>query len=56
MIAKSPYDSGNFSPSDYANDLPETDYVAENENMLMLRMDNRYYLRQLPDEWSEYTP
>ena len=56
MLAKSPYDSGGFSPADYANDLPETDFVAENENMLMLRMDNRYYLRQQPDDWSEYTP
>ena len=56
MLEKSPYDSKGFSASDYAGSLPETDYVAENQNMLMLRKDNRYYLRQDPDGWSEYTP
>ena len=56
MLAKSPYDSNSFSPSDYTGGLPETHYVAENQNMLMLRLDNHYYLRQDPDGWSEYTP
>lgn len=56
MLAKSPYDSKSFSPADYTNDLPVTEYVAENQNMLMIRQNNRYYLRQDPDGWSEYTP
>lgn len=56
MLEKSPYDANSFSPSDYTSGLPETDFVAENQNMLMLRMGNRYYLRQDPDGWSEYIP
>ncbi len=56
MLAKSPYDSKSFSPLEYANDLPVMEYVAENQNMLMIRRNNRYYLRQDPDGWSEYLP
>lgn len=56
MLEKSPYDTGRFSPSDYTGNLPVTNYVAENQNMLMIRLNKQYYLRQDPDGWSEYTP
>ncbi|MHB9118811.1 MAG: cellulose biosynthesis protein BcsG [Burkholderiales bacterium] len=55
MLAKSPFAGDSFAPSDYVNELPTTDFVSENEGMVVMRRDNRYYLRQGNDGWAEYS-
>lgn len=54
MIAKSPYGEAGFSPADYTESMTPTEFVAENEGMVMVRRDNRFYLKQGSDGWKEY--
>lgn len=54
MIEKSPYGEAGFSPADYTEGISSTEYVAENEGMVMVERDNRFYLKQGSDGWKEY--
>ncbi|HYD81027.1 MAG TPA: cellulose biosynthesis protein BcsG [Paucimonas sp.] len=55
MLEKPPYGADGFSPKDVAAGLPITEFVAENNQSVMLRHGDRYFLR--PDDkagWKEY--
>jgi cellulose synthase operon protein YhjU len=54
MLDRSPFAQAEFAPQDYAAELPETPFVAENAGTVMLRQDGRYYLRIGTEGWSEY--
>jgi len=54
MLQKSPFGSAGFTPSDYINALPATDFVAENEDMVTMRRGDKYLLRLGKEGWSEY--
>lgn len=54
LIDKPPYGEAGFSPADYTEGISATDYVAENEGMVMVGRDNRFYLKQGSDGWKEY--
>lgn len=54
LIETSPFGDDGFTPADYATELPVTEYVAENEGVTMMRLNNRYWLRQGKDGWKEY--
>jgi cellulose synthase operon protein YhjU len=54
LIDKPPYGEAGFSPADYTEGVSATDYVAENEGMVMVGRDNRFYLKQGSDGWKEY--
>lgn len=53
LIERSPYGESGFDPAEYVAELPATDYVAENEGIVMLRKGNRYLLKQGKEEWQE---
>jgi cellulose synthase operon protein YhjU len=55
FIAVTPFGKSNLSMADYAHDLPTTDFVAENEDMLVMQRGKRYYIRSKGD-WIEYHP
>ncbi|MDD5759612.1 MAG: cellulose biosynthesis protein BcsG [Desulfobulbaceae bacterium] len=54
MLEISPYAEKGFNASDYINGLPSTSFVSENEDLTVMGMEKRFYLRQGKDEWSEY--
>lgn len=56
LIGTAPYGAGGFDPAAYAAGLPVTEYVAENDGVTMLQLDQRYWLRQGKDGWREYRP
>lgn len=55
LIEKSPFEGDSFVPADYAKGLPTTDFVAENENVVVMRRHGAYFLRQGKDGWTAYT-
>jgi len=54
MLQKSPFGGAGLSASDYVNALPATDFVAENEDMVVMRRGQKYLLRLGKEGWSEY--
>ena len=54
MLERSPFAAAEFTPSDYAADLPVTPFIAENSGTVMLQHEGRYYLRMGNEGWSEY--
>ncbi len=54
LVEEPPYGASGFDSAHYAADLPATRYVAENENTVMIRQDNRYFLKSGKDDWKEY--
>ncbi len=55
LLKNPPYKKGRFSPADYVAGLPATTFVSQNEDVTMVNIDGRYYLRQNNSEWVEYT-
>ena len=54
MLDKSPFSAAGFTPADYVDDLPGSEFVAENAGMLTMRQGNRYFLRMDKEGWTEY--
>lgn len=54
LIEKSPFGEAGFAPADYTEGISPTEYVAENEGMVMVGRDSRFYLKQGSDGWKEY--
>lgn len=54
LVEKSPFDGDSFVPADYTQGLPTTDFVAENEGMVVMRRQGAYFLRQGKDDWAAY--
>lgn len=54
FVAQSPFDSSHPSLEEYVADLPQTDFVSENEGMVMMRLNGRDMLRNPDLSWSEY--
>jgi cellulose synthase operon protein YhjU len=50
MLEKSPFGAGPFDPKPYVTGLPTTDFVAENQSVVM-RVDGRYFWREEKDGW-----
>jgi hypothetical protein len=40
--------------SDYVGDLPETEHVAENSGIIVMRSDKQYYIKSNGQEWVPY--
>ncbi len=49
-----PFGKGNLSMSDYVNDLPETDHVAENSGIVVMRSGKQYYIKSNDQAWVPY--
>lgn len=54
MLEVSPFGVAGFSAADYVADLPQTEFVAENADNVMLRRNGVYYLNQDKEGWKEY--
>lgn len=54
LIERPPYGEAGFDPADYASELPATDYVAENDGIVMLKLGNRHFLKQGKEGWQEF--
>ena len=47
---------GSLPLEDYVRDLPATDFVAENEDVVVMRRNKHYYIHSSDAEWLEYDP
>jgi cellulose synthase operon protein YhjU len=54
MIEKSPFGAQPFAAAEYATELSTTDFVAENDAVVLMQQGPGFYLRQGSDGWSEY--
>ncbi len=54
MLDKSPFDANGFVPEDYLADMPTTEFVAENEGVVMMRRGDTYFLREDKEGWKPY--
>ena len=50
MLEKSPFGPVPFDPKPYVAGLPTTEFVAENQSVVM-RVDDRYFWREEKDRW-----
>ncbi len=48
------FGSSSFDPARLVENLPQTDFVAENQGTVVMRNDDRYYLRLEGEDWIEY--
>jgi cellulose synthase operon protein YhjU len=56
FITITPFSKNHLSMADYARDLPETNSIAENEDVVVMRRGKQFYIRTKGDEWVEYDP
>ena len=52
--ANNPYEAPTFNIADYARELPQTEFVAENEGNVVMRQAGRYMMRNPDLSWTEY--
>jgi cellulose synthase operon protein YhjU len=52
--ANNPYEAQAFNLADYTRDLPQTEFVAENEGNVVMRQAGRYMMRNPDLSWTEY--
>lgn len=55
LLARPPFATDEFVPGDYAGDLPQTAFVAENEAALVMQIGSGFQLRQGNGAWSDYS-
>ncbi|WP_456378943.1 cellulose biosynthesis protein BcsG [Thiolapillus sp.] len=48
------FGTGSFDPARLVENLPQTDFVAENEGTVVMLNGDRYYLRLKGEDWIEY--
>lgn len=53
FVERPPFGDEGFRPADYAMDLPETPFVSESENTVVMRQGGRLLVRQDKDAWRE---
>lgn len=54
FVAISPFAKKNLSLKDYVQDLPITDFVSENEDVVVMRRDEQYFIHAKDADWVEY--
>jgi cellulose synthase operon protein YhjU len=54
FIAIPPFGNARLNMEDYTRDLPETNFVSENEDVVVMRRGKQYFMRSKGDEWVEY--
>lgn len=54
MMEASPFTQSGYTPADYADDLPVTPFVSQNDSAVVMRHNGRYYWRQDDEAWGEY--
>lgn len=56
FVSTSPFDKGGLSLEKYVLDLPSTEFVAENNDMIVTRHGKQYFIRSKDAGWIEYDP
>lgn len=54
FVTITPFGKSSLSMADYARDLPETNFVAENEDVVVMRRGKQYFIHSKDAEWVEY--
>lgn len=54
FIERSPYGTEPPLLADYLRELPQTEFVAENDATVVMRLRGHYYLRNPDQSWAEY--
>lgn len=54
MLARTPFSSAGFAPSDYIAELPATPFVAQNEDVAVIESGGGYLLKQGKEGWVNY--
>lgn len=49
-----PFGKDNLDLNDYVRDLPETNYVAENSDIVVMKSGSQYFIRSNGQEWVPY--
>lgn len=56
FIGKTPFAGSGLDLGEYVRDLPTTEFVAENDDVVVMRRGNRYFMRTRDTGWIEYDP
>lgn len=54
LLARTPFAAAGFAPAEYVADLPETPFVAQNEDTVVIGSGSGYLLRQGNEGWANY--
>lgn len=54
LAANNPFEAPAFNLQDYVHDLPQTNFVSENEGTVVMRQAGRYMMRNPDLTWTEY--
>lgn len=54
FVTQSPFSERAPPLADYVRELPQTEYVAENDGVVIMRGGGRYWMRTADGRWSEY--
>ena len=55
FVKLNPFDARNLKLADYVRDLPATEFVAENEDIVVMRNGGQYFLHTRDGNWANYT-
>lgn len=56
FITITPFGKNGLSMEDYVRELPPTEFVAENEDVVVMRRGKQYFIHTKDAEWVEYDP
>ena len=56
FISVTPFGKNSLSLEGYVRNLPATEFVAENEDVVVMRRNKRYFIHSKDAEWVEYDP
>lgn len=56
FLGKPPFGENSASLDEYTRNLPVTEFVSENEDIVIMRRGNQYHMRSKDSGWIEYDP
>jgi len=56
FVGRTPFAGNSPELGEYVRDLPVTEFVAENDDVVVMRRGSRYFMRTRDTSWMEYDP
>ena len=56
FVRATPFGNSNLNLKKYITDLPSTEFVAENNDVIVVRRGKQYFIRSKDAGWIEYDP